>query len=108
MVFAVSDGASMGVSDTASAFAGLGRDEGFDVGLLSALGCFEGSADFGSGGCALSPSVRDSAAARSAARCGSLGDVGCSEEAFGGSEGFVTGPADVAGGSDRCQLLCLY
>jgi hypothetical protein len=55
----------------------------------------------GSGGCALSPSVKDSAAARSAARWASLGVVGCSEEAFGGREDCTMGLA-FGGGSGAC------
>jgi hypothetical protein len=101
VVFAVSDGAEAVDGDTESAFAGL--DEVF-VGLLSARGCFEGSVGLGSGGCALSPSVRDSAAARSAARWASWGVEGCSEEAFGGREGVVMGVA-LAGGSKECQSV---
>ena len=86
VVFATSEGALEGVGATSSAFAGLACNDVF-VGLLSARGCLEGSVGFCSGGCALSPSVRDSAAARSAARWASWGVDGCSEEAFGGREG---------------------
>lgn len=46
-------------------------------GLMSARGCLDGRTGLGSGGCALSPSVRDSAAARSAARWACWGVDGC-------------------------------
>ena len=111
VVFATSSGAVDVVGVTSSAFvgsrlsdcAGLGCDEEV-FGLLSARGCLEGRVGFCSGGCALSPSVRDSAAARSAARWASWGVDGCSEEAFGGSEGVLMG-AEFAGGSVARQLI---
>jgi hypothetical protein len=50
VVFRVDDGAEVAGGVTASAFAGFARDEADLAGLLSARGCFEGSAGFGSGG----------------------------------------------------------
>lgn len=78
VVLAVPFGAAQGGGGaTPLAFLGL-------VGLLSARGCLEGRTGLSSGGCALSASVRDSAAARSAARWAAWGDNGCLEEALGG------------------------
>lgn len=103
VVFAASWGAAVGAGATSSAFVGVACDAGL-VGLLLARGCLEGRVGFSSGGCALSPSVRDSAAARSAARWASWGDDGCSEEAFGGREGWRMGLA-FGGGSIYYQSL---
>jgi hypothetical protein len=103
VVSAVSEGAVEGVGATSSAFVGLGCDEVVS-GLLSARGCLEGIVGFCFGGCALSLSVRDSVAARSAARWASCGDDGCSEEALGGRDDWTMG-LEFAGGSVKCQLL---
>ena len=105
VVSAVSEGAVEGLGATSSAFAGFAC-EGVCSGLLSDRGCLEGSVGFCSGGCALSPSVRDSAAARSAARWASWGDVGCCEEALGGRDGWTIG-LESGGGSMEGQLVCL-
>jgi hypothetical protein len=105
VVSAVTAGAVEGFGATSSASVGLACDGVFS-GLLSARGCFEGRLGFCSGGCALSPSVRDSAAARSVARWASWGVDGCSEDALGGRDGWTMG-LKLGGGSTRCQLLYL-
>jgi hypothetical protein len=92
---------SLEACDVFGFFAGLPCDDLFD-GLLSARGCLEGSVGFSTGDCALSPSVRDSAAARSAARWASWGVDGCWDEAFGGREGCAMG-LEFAGGSIEYQ-----